>query len=308
MLSDARITLHQIEPKREAAQAAAQQGGAAAAAAPGAQRRSFPEREDGQFAKATAMALTESFLIYGTAAGTVEFFDLEPADWSVLSGAELRHSTAIKALYPNYLGTRVVVVDASNQGACRARPCFFVHACFPPHASPVGCVGGGSVTSAHVAAAAATCADVTDPPRAPSPSCSHRTAAEQTKINVVSSRASVSAGLIYNPVSAELTPIPLFPANVTHVMWDTADRSVLHVFDGKELHTCVSRGRARAGARRRRSCERVRCVPPPPPATRRRRASALCEVPPATRRRAVSGLSIESEPLCVVSATQRARW
>ena len=100
VLSDGRITLHQIEPNRD----------------PANQRRTFPEREDGAFARATAMALTENFLLYGTQAGTVEFFYLDQQEWAILSGAELRHSTAIKALYPNYLGTRVVVIDASNQG------------------------------------------------------------------------------------------------------------------------------------------------------------------------------------------------
>ncbi|KAH8074262.1 hypothetical protein JL721_1813 [Aureococcus anophagefferens] len=46
-------------------------------------------------------------------------------------------------------------------------------------------------------------------------------------------------GFIYNPVSAELTSIPSFPPSVQCVMWDTRDRNVLLVADGKELHTYV---------------------------------------------------------------------
>jgi hypothetical protein len=36
------------------------------------------------------------------------------AEWASLSGAELRHSTCLKSLHPNHLGTRVLLVDNSN--------------------------------------------------------------------------------------------------------------------------------------------------------------------------------------------------
>lgn len=92
------------------------------------------------------MAITESFLIYGTESGKVSStYHMLPAltcfeqvrhgihvpfsvscalkieifymaEWSVLSGAELRHSAGIKSLHPNYLGTRLLFVDATNVG------------------------------------------------------------------------------------------------------------------------------------------------------------------------------------------------
>ncbi|CAM9307951.1 unnamed protein product [Choristocarpus tenellus] len=78
------------------------------------QRRTFPERDDGAHGKATSVALTEAFLIYGTEAGTLELFCLP--EWAALAGSELRHSAAIMRLWPNYLGTRVVFMDDSNVG------------------------------------------------------------------------------------------------------------------------------------------------------------------------------------------------
>jgi WD repeat-containing protein 19 len=77
------------------------------------QTRTFPSREEGSFARITCIALTDDFLYYGTEAGTVEVFFL--AEWTLLSGAELRLNNAIRKLYPNSSGTRVVVVDSANQ-------------------------------------------------------------------------------------------------------------------------------------------------------------------------------------------------
>ncbi|CAM9775633.1 unnamed protein product, partial [Discosporangium mesarthrocarpum] len=82
-------------------------------AAPG-QRKTFPERDDGPHGKAKSVALTESFLIYGTQAGTLEFFCL--LEWGMLAGSELRHLSGVVRLWPNFLGTRVAFADASHAG------------------------------------------------------------------------------------------------------------------------------------------------------------------------------------------------
>ena len=62
---------------------------------------------------ATAVALTENFLLYGTRSGNVEFFLLD--EWTGLTGITMRHSTGIKKLFPNPSGTRVVVLDDQNE-------------------------------------------------------------------------------------------------------------------------------------------------------------------------------------------------
>lgn len=77
-------------------------------------RITFPEREDREHGEATAIGLTESFLIYATKAGTVIFFCL--SEWAPLAGVELKHASPVLRLWPNYLGTRVVFVDAASAG------------------------------------------------------------------------------------------------------------------------------------------------------------------------------------------------
>lgn len=67
----------------------------------------------GNFSRITCIALTDKFLYYGTEAGTVEIFYL--IEWTLLSGSELRLDSSIKALYPNHNGTRVIIVDSTNQ-------------------------------------------------------------------------------------------------------------------------------------------------------------------------------------------------
>lgn len=88
-------------------------GGAGITPGPGP-RRMFPEREDREHGEATAIGLTEAFLIYATKAGTVEFFCL--SEWAPLAGVELKHSSPVLRLWPNYLGTRVVFVDGASAG------------------------------------------------------------------------------------------------------------------------------------------------------------------------------------------------
>lgn len=88
-------------------------GGAGITPGPGP-RRMFPDREDRNHGEATAIGLTEAFLIYATKAGTVEFFCL--SEWAPLAGVELKHSSPVLRLWPNYLGTRVVFVDGASAG------------------------------------------------------------------------------------------------------------------------------------------------------------------------------------------------
>jgi len=98
VLTDNKATLHAIEaPPNGQAQ----------------QIRTFPSRDEGAFSKVTCVALTDEFLYYGTEAGTVEVFFL--AEWTLLSGSELRLSNGIKKIVPNHNGTRVAVVDSVNQ-------------------------------------------------------------------------------------------------------------------------------------------------------------------------------------------------
>lgn len=87
--------------------------GAGMMASPSA-RRTFPERADREHGEATAVGLTEAFLIYATKAGTVEFFCL--SEWAPLAGIELKHASPVLRLWPNYLGTRVVFADAVGAG------------------------------------------------------------------------------------------------------------------------------------------------------------------------------------------------
>lgn len=88
-------------------------GGSSGVPGPGP-RRNFPEREDRDHGEATSVGLTEAFLIYATKAGTVDFFCL--SEWAPLAGVALKHVSPVKRLWPNYLGTRVVFVDAASAG------------------------------------------------------------------------------------------------------------------------------------------------------------------------------------------------
>lgn len=60
-----------------------------------------------------------------------------------------------------------------------------------------------------------------------------------TRVVVVDETGDAFVG---NPVTGELTPFPLFPRNVTKVMWDSAAgfSGLILVYDGADLHTFVS--------------------------------------------------------------------
>jgi len=98
VLTDAKVMIHPIEQSAESQK----------------KTRTFPGREEGSYAKVTSIALTDDFLYYGTEAGTVEIFNI--AEWVVLSAAELRLSggTSVRQIHPNASGTRIVIVDSSN--------------------------------------------------------------------------------------------------------------------------------------------------------------------------------------------------
>ena len=59
----------------------------------------LPPRDD---VRATCVAATEDFCVYGTSAGTIEYFNF--AEWSLLAGVELRHEEPIRAVFPNPKG------------------------------------------------------------------------------------------------------------------------------------------------------------------------------------------------------------
>jgi WD repeat-containing protein 19 len=100
VLTDSKVMLHLIEPPPRSS---SNQNVS----------KTFPDREEGSFSKITCMALTDNFLFYGTEAGTVEIFFL--TEWTLLSGIELRLNNPIKKLYPNSVGTKVIIVDRANQ-------------------------------------------------------------------------------------------------------------------------------------------------------------------------------------------------
>ncbi len=118
VLTDSKAILHPIEPSNEKSTPQ--------------KSKTFPNREEGSYAKVTCIALTDNFLFYGTEAGTVEIFFL--SEWILLSGVELRLDNPIKKIFPNANGTRVVVVDGANQS-------FLFN---PVSGAAGGGVGGGS--------------------------------------------------------------------------------------------------------------------------------------------------------------------
>lgn len=72
----------------------------------------FPDRDDAP--QITCMSMTTDFLVYGTDAGTIEFFYV--SDWTSLSASEHRHEVGIKSVFPNPAGTRVIFLDTEGAG------------------------------------------------------------------------------------------------------------------------------------------------------------------------------------------------
>ena len=65
----------------------------------------LPPRDD---IRATCVAATEDFCVYGTSSGSIEFFYF--GEWTLLAGVELRHEEPIRAIYPNAKGAHNVAV------------------------------------------------------------------------------------------------------------------------------------------------------------------------------------------------------
>lgn len=154
VMTDSKALLHAIDPSLSGVHENAKIQG----------MKSFPLREEGSSSKITCIALTDDFLYYGTAGGTVEIFYL--GEWTLLSGSELRLKNGIRAIYPNMLGTRVVVIDTLGQ--------VFLY-------NPVQ--GGG--------------------------------------------------------INQSIIMFDLVPSVVVTVVWDSKDKNVVMLFDGKFIHTYV---------------------------------------------------------------------
>lgn len=94
LLQEGRVQLHGIEPRET-------------------QSKLFPEKE-GDDSVITCVELTKDFLTYGTNKGAVVYFSL--ADWCQLSEYKHDKGLAIKGVWPNPTGSRIVFVDGNNDG------------------------------------------------------------------------------------------------------------------------------------------------------------------------------------------------
>lgn len=93
VLTDGKVTVHMIEGNQQ-------------------QSRLFPGRDEAMFGKITCMALADDFMFYATETGSLEVFYLP--EMTILPAAELRLERGIAKLFPNAMGTRVVVIDDSG--------------------------------------------------------------------------------------------------------------------------------------------------------------------------------------------------
>ncbi len=74
--------------------------------------RSFGNEGAPDDAEIATIHLTEDFLIYGSKAGVITYESLEEGT----TPNEFRHICGIKALWGNYLGTRLIVQDVNLAG------------------------------------------------------------------------------------------------------------------------------------------------------------------------------------------------
>jgi len=105
ILCEGKATVHLIDPKTQHNQ----------------NRRNFPDPNKGGNFQVTDIAMTPEFFIFSTQAGrdvnmggTVEYFYLD--EFCPLPGNEYRHDIAITKVYPNPIGSRVIFLDAANNG------------------------------------------------------------------------------------------------------------------------------------------------------------------------------------------------
>ncbi|CAK9101199.1 WD repeat-containing protein 19 (Intraflagellar transport 144 homolog) [Durusdinium trenchii] len=64
--------------------------------------------------EATCIAMTSNFLFFGCADGSIEVYSLH--DRALMAGCGFRHESAIRQIFPNPVGTRVIFVDECGSG------------------------------------------------------------------------------------------------------------------------------------------------------------------------------------------------
>ena len=110
VMSDGKVTLHLIAED----QAHDAQGGYGYDVDERKTQRVFPEKEGGEN-RVTCVEMSQKFMCYGTAQGSIVYFSLE--DWTIIS--EYRNigvMVGIRSLFPNHSGTRLAFIDDTNDG------------------------------------------------------------------------------------------------------------------------------------------------------------------------------------------------
>ena len=72
----------------------------------------LPERDDQP--RISCIGLSNDFLIYGSEAGTINYFHLD--EWRTLVGSEYRHTAGIIYIAPNANATRIAFIDKNHNG------------------------------------------------------------------------------------------------------------------------------------------------------------------------------------------------
>lgn len=230
VMSGSKVVLQRIELDNQAADRVpgrgriAPSGGGGSGRVVGAgPRRNFPELDDRDHGEATAVGLTEAFLIYATKARTLQFFCL--SEWAPLAGVELKHASPVKRLWPNYLGTRVAFVDADSSG--------WLYSPATDKLTEVKMRGGGGTRQRSGSRSLKLCLV-----------CYYflRLFAVIMGSYVSVSRPRVEILVPTNLRMCACPPteqIEEFPPNCRICMWDQVDRDILMTSDGKELHSYV---------------------------------------------------------------------